>query len=87
MPSTLKREKFRRKGRDRILFRWLGQRTNAKKAFVFSAKENAVRLEKYINTNRDIIKVLPAIAIDKDDFAIDCTCQDSHQPFTMIYAG
>lgn len=86
-PSTLKREKFRRKGCDRIFFRWLGQRSNTRKAFVFSAKENAVRLEKYINTNRDIIKVLPAIAIDKDDFAIDCTCQDSHQSFTMIYAG
>lgn len=87
MPSTLKREKFRRKGRDRILFRWLGQRTNAKKAFVFSAKENADCLEKYINTKRDIIKVLPAIAINKEDFAVDCKANDKTQPFTMIYAG
>ena len=87
MPSTLKREKYRRKGRDRILFRWLGQRTNAKKAFVFSAKENADRLEKYINTKRDIIKVLPAIGINKEDFAVECKANDKTRPFTMIYAG
>ena len=87
MPSTLKRENFRRKGRDRILFRWLGQRSIARKAFVFSAKENAVRLENYINTKRDLIRVLPAIAINKEDFVVNDTVQENIQPFTMIYAG
>ena len=87
MPSTLKRENFRRKGRDRVLFRWLGQRSIARKAFVFSAKENAMRLESYINTKRDIIRVLPAIAINKEDFVVNNTVQENIRPFTMIYAG
>lgn len=87
MLSTLKRENFRRKGRDRVLFRWLGQRSIARKAFVFSAKENAMRLESYINTKRDIIRVLPAIAINKEDFVVNNTVQENILPFTMIYAG
>lgn len=87
MPSTLKRENFRRKGRDRILFRWLGQRSKARKAFVFSAKENTVRLENYINKKRDLIRVLPAIAINKEDFVVNNTVQENIRPFTMIYAG
>ena len=86
-PSTLKRENFRRKGRDRMLFRWLGQRSHARKAFVFSAMENAVRLDDYIDKQRDIVKVLPAIAITENDFMVESASECGCRPFRMIYAG
>lgn len=85
--STQRRENYRRKGLDFWLFKWLGQRTMTKKAYIFSAKENTDRLGKYINKQRDIIKTLPAIAIDKKDFTMDGNNLKKTHPFTMIYAG
>lgn len=85
--DTLKRENFRRSGKDYKIFSWLSNRSKARKAFVFSAKENVIRLNKYINKNRDIVRVLPSIAIDKNDFDIEAFAKDKKSPFTMIYAG
>lgn len=85
--STLKREKYRRKGKDYSLFKWLGQRSKARKAYIFSAHENVEHLKKYINTDRDIIKTIPAIAIDKDDFNTLESKPVREGDFTMIYAG
>lgn len=85
-PSTLKREIYRRSGKDFWIFKWLnGQKTN-KKVYLFSAAENKSRLEQYVDKYRDIVKVLPAIAIDKNDFAIEPKENNNHT-FTMLYAG
>lgn len=84
---TLRRENYRRKGSDFWLFRWLGQRSKARKAYVFSAKEDTDRLSKYINKERDIIITLPAIAIDKRDFITDGNNLGKNHSFNMIYAG
>lgn len=85
--STLKRENYRRKGSDFGLFKWLGQRSKARKAYVFSAKEDTDRLSNYINKERDLIKTLPAIAIEKKDFVIENDNLNKNHSFNMIYAG
>ncbi len=85
--KTLYREGIRRKGKDRLLFRLLGMIRNNKKAFIFSAQENLIRLSPYINRKRDIISLLPSIAVDKKDFLVNLSDNHKHDVFTMIYAG
>ncbi len=84
-PSTLRKEKYRRSGKDVWLFRWLGKYNNCKKAYLFSAKEDENRLAPFVGSNC-FIKTLSAIAIDKNDFSLDAA-RDEFQVFTMVYAG
>lgn len=85
-PDTLKREKYRSRGSDFRLFAWLGRRTKTMKAYIFSAKENAARLQPYTDTTHSIVRVLPAIAIDKNDFRFE-NGNSKDDTFIMIYAG
>lgn len=84
--ETLKRERFRRKGYDFKLLGWLTKCTKEKKIIIFSALQNKTRLERVLQTNNNILHVLPSIAISPTDFDISSK-QTDNDVFNMIYAG
>ena len=84
--ATLKRENYRRSGRDFKLLNWLSKRTNQKKVILFSARENKTRMERILQSEKNLLKVLPSIAILPSDFDLPIS-QAENGIFNMVYAG
>lgn len=86
--QTLRKERYRNKGYDYKLFSFLTRRTQAAKAYLFSANENKNKLLPYIQSSHFITETLPAIAINPQDFNFKPKSkQSAGDIFTMIYAG
>ena len=85
-PATLKRENYRRSGKDFKLLSWLTRRTKQKKMILFSATENKTRMGQVLQSKTTILKVLPSIAISPSDFDLP-TSPEVEDEFNMIYAG
>lgn len=84
--KTLKREKFRRKGSDINIIRFFNRLIDTKKCYIFSAKENQLRLSPKLENKKAIFHVLPSIGIDIKDFDIKEN-KIKGDDFIIIYAG
>lgn len=87
-PETIKKEKYRQKGKDFKLFGWLNKRNNNKKLILFSSVENESRLKPYCYGSSS--RVLPAIAFDENDFPArekENSIFQGSSIFEMTYAG
>lgn len=86
--QTLRKEQYRNKGYDYKLFSFLSCRTQAVKAYLFSANENKNKLLPHIKSSHFITETLPAIAITPQDFDFKPKSkQFGNDIFTMVYAG
>jgi len=87
-PVSVKKEKYRLKGKDFKLFRWLNRRNDNKKLILFSSVENEARLKPFCGNTST--QVLPAIAFDEKDFpdrAVSYQKEVTSSDFEMTYAG
>ena len=82
------KEVWRNIGLDIFLFRLLCKIRNNPKTVVFSSVQNLQKLGKHLG-KKDRSAVIPAIAIDKEDFIkyIDKKSIETNKPFTIIYSG
>lgn len=83
--NTFKKENIRRKGKDlRIFGLWSKWKKNPKH-FIFSTKENMVKLTPYCGSNK--VSLLPAIAFDPKDFTEITNTSHNNDVFQLVYAG
>lgn len=85
-PQTLKRENYRREGKDKRILKWLMNHCHSSKTILFSAKENLINLKDSVSAPHIKTAVLPAIAIKPEDFAIT-PLEKKSNTFDMVYAG
>lgn len=83
--NTLKKENIRRKGKDLKIFGLWSKWKKNQKHFIFSTKENMVKLAPYCGTNK--LSLLPAIAFDPKDFNEIENTSHNNDVFQLVYAG
>lgn len=83
--NTFKKENIRRKGKDLKIFGLWSKWKKNQKHFIFSTKENMVKLAPYCGTNK--VSILPAIAFDPKDFNEIENTSHNNDVFQLVYAG
>jgi glycosyltransferase involved in cell wall biosynthesis len=85
--STKVKEYWRILGIDRCFFWILARLRNSPKTFIFSSKQNYIRLKNYVRKRHKSV-IIPAIGINISDFDFELkTKKNLLEPFTIIYAG
>lgn len=83
--NTFKKENIRRKGKDLKIFGLWSKWKKNSKHFIFSTKENMVKLTPYCGSNK--VSLLPAIAFDPKDFTKITNTSHNNDVFQLVYAG
>lgn len=83
--NTLKKEKIRKKGKDLKIFGWWSRWKKNPKHFIFSTKENMIKLSPYCYNNK--VSLLPAIAFNPEDFKNIENTSHNNEIFQLVYAG